>query len=358
MASDQGTPVNVDAVEKLGLRDSYQISLADTVRAGFMHADTLLLGDTGHDHYQEITGALGRQDVQVAIAESAGMHIFLELPEYRQKLVDQFQRKAANPDVEPNIKTFADRFEHEVDYEADVERWQYNPEEATQDYLQNYVAPLLDRSAKLGIDVHLLDQGNGLFEKGKAVDLKNRLFETIDERKRVRTEQDVENPRVKSRLDKLDARYQELRDDTYVAHQKFYEARHGDENLADIVNREADGEKSIILFGAGHGSRHNDFEEHLKGGALKIDIAISREDYESDYSGELVRLRKFDPRYGEDPADLVYFLDEGVLATTVNTPPEVVKQIEAMAQQLDVSSPVQEQVLDSGQPAISTGAKL
>ncbi|MGH1374916.1 MAG: hypothetical protein ACRBCK_01100 [Alphaproteobacteria bacterium] len=355
MAQDKAIPVNADAVEKLGLRDSYKIGLSDTMRVGLSQVDTVLLGDTGHDHYKDITGALGSKDVQVAIAESTGAHIFLELPEYRQNLVDQFQRRAADPGASPSAGRFADRFEYEVNYDANVERWNFNPEEATQDYLQNYVAPLLERSAQLGVDVHLLDQGKGMSEKELAGDLKNRLFETIDERKRVRSEQDVNDPRVQGRLEKLDRRYTELRNETYEAHQEFYEARHDDESLAHIVDRVASGEKSVVLFGGAHGSRHNDFEEHLKGSSLKIDIAVSREDYEGDYAGALARLRKFDERYGEDPADLVYFLDEGVLSTTVNTPSEVIKQIEAVAQPLDISEPVQTQ--DGGQPAVSTGVK-
>jgi len=71
------------------LQDSvYQISLADVVRLGFGQGNIVLLGDTDHQEHGQIYGAVSSPDVMAAAASQGVSNMFLELPTYRQGLVD------------------------------------------------------------------------------------------------------------------------------------------------------------------------------------------------------------------------------------------------------------------------------
>lgn len=334
-----------------GLQDGgYRISLADVVRIGYGQGNTVLLGDTDHQAHSQIYGAVTSPDVMAVAAEQGVSNMFLELPTYRQGLVDEFQAqvRAGSPIVDG--PGFSYRFQHEDDYQANVSEWVFSQPAQTQNFLNNSVTPLLMQATRFGMDVNLLDPDNGEFEKAMRNGARRDLIETREEMMRLRESGDVSSPAVAARLDQLRTQYNEQRE-IYEAQQRaFLAARNNDLPQAERVNEVANGGRNLILYGAAHGSRHSDFEEGFDGGAVKIDLALNREQYEQEYAAQLARYNGLGLDFGEDPADLVYFIEEGVVATTSATSPELLQAL-GSSPTLEVRHlPVQERDFRLGSP--------
>ncbi len=330
-AEDEAIESDFQSSVDMGVRQSYKMELSDALRLGLKNADTIILGDTSHAQYQSIWGALSDNSTQIAIAESGVRDVFLELPHYRQGLVDEFQSRAADPNNTLDIKGFSERFQHQDDMVHGIARWDFAQPGDTQDYLQNYITPVIAKAARLGIEVHTLDQDNGHDEKILRNNARYAALNVREDINNIKATQDVNDPVVSARLNGLRQRFQTLKESFQTHRDAFYEARHNDQNLAQIINDTGAGSKNVVVIGAAHGSRPHDFEEFIEGSSLKIDIAASRESYEADNGQAYARMQSADETFGTDRADLVYFIDEGVLATTINTPPELAAQIAAQA---------------------------
>lgn len=328
----------------MGIRSSYKMDLSDALRLGFQNADTVILGDTSHSDYRAIWGALGDSKTQVAIAESGVRDMFLELPHYRQGLVNEFQRNAVDGSVTLDSQDFSERFQHDDDFVNNVARWDFALPSQTQDYMQNYVSPVIATASRLGIDVHTLDQDNGRNEKVLRNEARRAALDVREDIQKIQANQDVTDPVVKANLETLKEQFQIFKKDFQYYRDAFHIARHDDRNLAQVINENGEDSKNLVMFGAAHGSRPQDFEEFINGSSLKIDIAVSRASYETINSQAYARMQNADETFGTDRADLVYFIDEGVLATTVNTPPEIAAQIAAQAPLVsETQSPAQDE---------------
>ncbi|MGH1404276.1 MAG: hypothetical protein ACRBDL_08520 [Alphaproteobacteria bacterium] len=360
MTENNDTPNRTESVD-LGLVDSYKVGFSDALRMGVTWADKTLLGDTNHGAYAKILGALVEPEAQTAMAEGGATHVFLEYPQGIQPLVNQFQRHAAKTDQSENFGIFTKKF---MDYRVSMkgDTWKHpadkdgTPTEgASEDFLENYMAPFIQNATHVGIKVHLLDDLDGLFEQG-AVDFeRQKLNRYSDEIKEIKEKMGEDDPRAARKIERLQGKIDKRLPGYVEDYQKFLLKRNDDEDTAQTVNKAANGEKAVILYGGVHGARHDDFEEHLDGKSLKIDIAVSRAEYEGFYAGAMDKFNRFlggggkadavetPSRFGEDPADLVYFLDEGVLSTTVNTPPELVQKLNEMAAPLPSSEPLPEE---------------
>ena len=312
------------------LRDSFRMAFPDVVRLGFSNVDHIVLGDSDHGDYRQVWDTLGSPETMAAVAESGAPHMFLELPYYRQGLVDEFQSKVAAGEA-VNVGEFAQRFEHEDDVAHNISQWRFRTGEETQTFLQNSVAPLLVNATRFGVDVNMLDHENGRNQFEARNDARKAVIETRDEIVRIRDTENASDPSVAARLTQLRGQFQDQKAAYMQSRLDYYSARFDDQNLAQTVNGVAQGQKSLTMLGFVHGSRLNDFEEYLQGGALKIDIATSRASYEQDYAQRMDTINAVSPAFGNDPPELVYFIDEGVLATTVNTPPALARQIENIA---------------------------
>jgi len=245
---------------------------------------------------------------------------------------------------------FSYRFQHEDDYQANVSEWVFSQPAQTQNFLNNSVTPLLMQATRFGMDVNLLDPDNGEFEKAMRNGARRDLIGTREEMRRLRENSDESSPAVAERLNELRTQYNEQRE-IYEAQQRaFLTARNDDLPQAERVNDVANGERSLILYGAAHGSRHSDFEESLEGGAVKIDLALNREQYEQEYAAQLARYNGLGFDFGEDPADLVYFIEEGVVATTSATSPELLQSVAAHSTLVPQPLAVEERDFSLGPP--------
>lgn len=310
-----------------GLDQSYRIALPDLIRLGFDQADTVFLGDTDHFSHAQIYGAVAHPAVLAAAAEQGAGNVFLELPTYRQGLVDEFQAQLRSANTPVDYHGFAYRFQHEDVVDHNVGEWVFAAPEQTQDFLQNSVSPLITQATRFGMDVHMLDPENGEYEKSVRNDSRRAAVLVREEMRQIWQSGDLSSPAVQGRLSQLRTEYRGHLQQYETYQRAFLETRNHDLPQAERVNQLADGQKSLVLYGATHGSRVGDFEEGFAGGGLKIDIALSRAHYEQEYGARLERFNTLGFNFGEDPADLVYFLDEGVVATTSATPPEVVQAL-------------------------------
>ena len=60
------------------LRDGYSMSFSDVLRMGYSQADNIVLGDSDHDDYHRIWGAMGESETVRAIAESGVSNMFFQ----------------------------------------------------------------------------------------------------------------------------------------------------------------------------------------------------------------------------------------------------------------------------------------
>ena len=333
------------------LRDGYSVSFADVLRIGYGQADNIVLGDSDHDDYRKIWGAMGESETVRAIAESGVSNMFLELPHFRNDLISEFQSQVrAGQDVD--VAAFGQRFEHEDNVEFNKGRWRFGAQDETQQFVQGAVAPILETTARAGVAVHPIDYENGadLLDDRNAARIA--LIETRDEILRIREQGSSSDPSVQTRLAELRSQFDQQKQDYMAAGLAYYNARHDDRNLAHTVNGISGGDKTLTLMGFVHGSRSNDFEEYLNGDSIKIDVAVSRAAYEQNYARQMDSLGQFNPAFGEDAPELVYLLDEGTVMTTVNTPPELVEAFRIDAP--SVQPPVQQDT-NNDAPAIDWG---
>ncbi len=330
LAGDNQPPTETQNPSGEMLNGSYKMSFADVLRMGYAKADNIVIGDADHDDYQKIWGTLGQTDTLIAVAESGVSDMFLELPHYRQGLINEFQSSVmagGNGDV----AGFSHRFEHEDDVINNRSRWSFNEAEETQSFLQGSVAPLLAHAARFNIDAHAID-----YEKGRAeLQLLNEARRTLvairDETERIKATEDISDPTIAARLTQLRQQFQQGTDVYTEARRDYFNARSDDQDLAQTINSTANGQKTLTMLGFVHGSRMNDFEEYLQGHSLKIDIAVNRESYERQYTQEMDKLRASNPDFGTDLPDLVYFIDEGVISTTAATSPELLSQLSGLS---------------------------
>ena len=316
------------------LRDGYSMSFSDVLRMGYSQADNIVLGDSDHDDYHRIWGAMGESETVRAIAESGVSNMFLELPHFRDDLISEFQSQVrSGQDVD--VAAFGQRFEHEDNVEFNKGRWRFSAQDETQQFIQGAVAPILETTAQAGVTVHPIDYENGanLLDDRNAARIA--LIETRDEILRLREAGNSSDPSVQTRLARLREQFDTQKDAYMSVGLAYYNARHDDQNLAQTVNGISGGDKTLTLMGFVHGSRSNDFEEYLNGNSIKIDVAVSRASYEQNYAQQMDSLGQFNPAFGEDAPELVYLLDEGTVMTTVNTPPELAAMLQGSSPELN-----------------------
>ncbi len=334
------------------LRDGYSVSFADVLRIGYGQADNIVLGDSDHDDYRKIWGAMGESETVRAIAESGVSNMFLELPHFRNDLISEFQSQVrAGQDVD--VAAFGQRFEHEDNVEFNKGRWRFGAQDETQQFVQGAVAPILETTAQAGVAVHPIDYENGadLLDDRNAARIA--LVETRDQILRLREAGNSLDPSVQTRLAELRSKFDQQKQDYMAAGLAYYNARHDDRNLAQTVNGISGGEKTLTLMGFVHGSRSNDFEEYLNGDSIKIDVAVSRAAYEQNYARQMDSLGAFNSDFGQDQPELVYLLDEGTVMTTDNTPAALIALLQdSSAPQIDQTAPSE----NTSAPTIDWGA--
>ncbi|MFP4386984.1 MAG: hypothetical protein ACLFRA_07195, partial [Alphaproteobacteria bacterium] len=234
---------------------------------GFLYGEAvgaqhILLMTTHHvalrDHYW---GELTRGDVLDAMKRGGVSNVFMEFPNSRTTLVQRFQDAA-----QPDLTGFVSDFIEGPRADSTRDNWYLVDESAvstrTEAFLQKNVANFLLNAADRGISAYCVAE--------------NSFPAAYFEQKALCQGSDT---REEDRQPCLDAKT------------RFYQQVHDDTDRVSRILRHFDGGKSLILGGAAHGSRHDDFEEHLGGRAFKMDFAASYQDYEERYGHELQRLR-------------------------------------------------------------------
>ncbi len=295
------------------LRQGFHMDLPELLGTLYGDADVhhVLYMTVRHKYYEEYLGSLKRNDVLKSLAENAATDIFFELPKSRKNLVDSFQNAAKDGVSDSDYEKFARDFQEGSNptskdddvalasaYREVIEdgKIKYVLTDETQSFLEDYLAPLLNRATRYGISAHLTDDGadSALYWAQK---------EACEEENGGKDE-----PACVKAL------------------REFFLSRLPDEPEAVFIERTAGDGKTLISGGATHGSQKDDFEEHLeeyfgeKRRVIKIDVAPNYMIYDKIH-GEIVKsARRAVPEIGEDPPDLVYLTEEKMCLTTKNTP--------------------------------------
>ena len=319
-SSEQQENVAVEALRggrggfRTGLSELFG-TLYDAPEDGGAGVQHLIYRNTRHYYYSEYYGALKSDDVIETLAERHVMDVFLELGKDRQGMVNVFQNVAGSEAGlnKNDYKSFAmhlyegndptstdDDRVHSRDRKGALEEKRATGTVSAQSlpFYTKYIAPLLDRTARSGIRVHLTDNGE-----------EQSLRQIFKDACEGQSGTDVSS-------------------ECNEARRNFYLARFDDREEAGFIADKAGDGRSIVCVGAGHGSRENDFEEFLERYAGKddrrvitIDVAPNFEIYEA-YGQKLLteKMRQALPELGDDPPDLVYLTEEKMCLTTKNTP--------------------------------------
>jgi len=262
----------VDSGQKTYTR---KIGLADTLRAAGPYADHILIGESNHEN-PDILNALYGKEALVTYAEVGTTDLYLEIHTKNQPAIDKL--------ASGKIST------REEFTQALKDSGMYLNDTIEDRALVDQLYTTTTMASKLGISVHCGDHGNGFDEMKKSM-LANAQFAL----EIITSEENIEAERA------------------------FHKARTNDSQTAEFMNATSQG-KSIAIWGAAHGEQKDDWDEKLKGTAIKIDIYASREDYAKAMEERKQINERLGMNIGEDPPEMVYFIKEGELRISDKTP--------------------------------------
>ncbi|MFP4386687.1 MAG: hypothetical protein ACLFP8_06240 [Alphaproteobacteria bacterium] len=281
-------------------RSEAKIGLSDVVRVAYesTDADVVIVGDGFHGD-AELFEYMATPEAVQTLAESGVTNMFLEAPKVYQSHADDLASGRINSD-EFVRNMISDRYETLF--------------RDAQEKLAD-IADIIKNMGRAGIMVHFSDPGNGIPE----------VVQFLEEK-----ENYIEQGLTGSAL--ITVLSDQYRDSLL--------ARTDDRELAEFVNKTLpEGEKGVVLYGANHGSRYGDFEEHLSDGvrSVKLDVYASRDSYQEMQVGSTIENDFTSLSFGEDAADGVYIMndadgDGGRFYATRATSPELSAAIEEKAE--------------------------
>ncbi len=271
-----------------------KVEFSDVLKTSLQHADLVHVGDQSHGD-RALNQLLNDRKTMIAAAEGGASHVFVEWPQARQKHFD------ALTDGQINKTEFATRMMKDGNLkEGGIAR----------EVLEGAgESAMLAR--RLGMEVHAADPENGKAEG-------NAYFKTMDQ---MEAKWDQMSPAERG------AAQDQLRQQEVA----FNKARLGDTELASFVDQKLSSGKGVMIYGGEHGSQRNDFNEHLKSSSVKIDTYPDRASYEEMQITRQSKNALLGTQVGADNPELIYIADEKRVYTTPDTPPDLAREIEAMA---------------------------
>ncbi len=271
-----------------------KVEFSDVLKTSLQHADLVHVGDQSHGD-PALNKLLNDRRTMIAAAEGGASHVFVEWPQARQKHFDALTQGQID-------KTeFATRMMKDSNLkEGGIAR----------DVLEG-VGESTMLARRLGMEVHAADPENGKAEGDK-------YFEIMDQ---ADAKWDEMSPAERGAT-QIQLRQQEA---------EFNKARLGDTELASFVDQKLSSGKGVIIYGGEHGSQRNDFNEYLKSSSVKIDTYPDRASFEEMQITRQSKNTLLGTQIGADNPELIYIADEKRVYTTPDTPPDLAREIEAMA---------------------------
>lgn len=272
-------------------QNTRKVGLSEALKAVGPQADNILIGETDHDNPQ-LMETLYNKDALVAYAESGVTNLYLEISKKQQPAVDLLAAgKVDRAGFEKSLK------DHGMSLDGGAE------DNALVDQLYSTVTT----ATKLGMSVHLADQGNGHSEMKKLMKAQTEaLFDETLESQALQAEKD------------------------------FRVARTNDTKTAEFMNATSQG-KALAIWGAAHGSQKDDWEEKLNGSSVKLDIYASRADYANRMAERDKDNERLGIHIGEDPPEMVYFVKEGEMDISDKAP----ENVKLAMQEVGTAAPTQ-----------------
>jgi hypothetical protein len=277
-----------------------KILFPDMIRMVAKNTDLIVLGDTHHNN-ADVRGIASKEDNMVALANAGVSDIFIEYNQDLQPLADDLAAGEISRDK----------------FTVEFDKHYHNVQGNEKGQVTSQVADMIQKGSELGIHIHFANPENGqeairnLRKESERLDhdVLLAMWDETYEGKKI----DFEN-----RKNDITRRVKAAAID-----------RFDDQQLAAFINQTAKG-KSVLIYGAGHGSRFGDFEKHLQMSVMKVNLFANpgmvkaTEKLLKGMNSEGIAL-------GEEKADLVYFIDNGTVQTTCNTPPELARDLEKAA---------------------------
>lgn len=251
------------------------------ITAMVSYADVTIIGDTDHTQ-SEIFDKIANGRLIKAAAEGGAQHLALEADAKQQSAI-----------VDPLQKAFQEKDQKEEQIRKDFVRnykKTIKPANNTTQYNWNKMvddtATMALDAIKLGMQIHFSD--------------------TYPQEEADRYEQYVyKNP----------DKYTEH--DRRLASAEWKLARFKDQELAEKIDKDRNGEKALLIYGSDHGTSaiyQKDLNERIKGVVAKIDFYIDKEDLHQHLDGTL-------RQHGPDQPDLIYFIEDNEIYATPDINP-------------------------------------
>lgn len=284
-----GTPANLQIIESGLTGQAIKISLPEVIKSAAEKSDLTIIGDTNHFDVDIRRDAMSKNSL-ISMAEAGVTHLFVEVDQTLQHLVDDLIKNKDSPDAKEKFsRAFFEEYGNSTGNESGL-------------YTRQLVDTILIAD-KLGIKVHFANPANGRQEINIAEEYAQKH---PDDKDGIRERYEIAN-----------------------------KARFNDPELAGFIKHTSKNEKSVLIYGSKHGSRFEDFEKFYDGSTIKIDVYSKHSDY-IDNVKTFGAIMSEDMRFNEDKPELVYFREGQIALPTYNTPHELLKSLSEKGKLIDV----------------------
>ncbi|MCB1680336.1 MAG: hypothetical protein H6858_07090 [Rhodospirillales bacterium] len=260
-------------------------SIFDTIRSAGLAADNILIGDGDHtkDSVNNFKG--GRELIQ-SLAEAGASHLCLEVSSSYDGLAQEYYRR------EITREQFLDRLNIEP----------ANPGEVSREDMINRIADQIDYARQFGMQVHFVDPIRDTLQvtyRPETQEILQRAIERyISETGRTQPPEDFGDFWVHAnRNNYFTEREAEMIFEDVIA------SRVQDGPLYDTIQRVTNGEKTAVIYGAGHDELAARMSSN--GSLLVVDVHANRTSYDIGED----QMRDVPVSHPEGQPDLVYMVD-------------------------------------------------
>lgn len=276
-------------------------SVFDAIRDAGGKADHIIIGDTNHTDL-ETRSFLSGQDLITCLAEAGVGHLCLEVTPRHQHLADSF------------IRGDVSRVQFEQAF-SDAISLQSHGEVTKADFVAS-IADSIEHATAVGMDIHFVDVNADASPPPLSSPVSQRIYDVAIQNYETETGlhagsiNTVENAVYALAYN---AKEGHITPDTYyqIRAELLQNSRRYDSQTADVIDRETNGEKSAIIYGAAH----DDMPTRMAGDVLVVDAynngnANNNSQYGFLYEDRylMVREGREESRTTEGEPDIVHFL--------------------------------------------------
>ncbi|MCB1841160.1 MAG: hypothetical protein KDI61_13005 [Alphaproteobacteria bacterium] len=246
-------------------------TLFDSIRTAGLAADNIVVGDGNHTDL-ETRQLLSSEDMMKSLAEAGCAHVCIEVDAGMDYLAQQYA----------SGQITREHFINTLSIFLDV----INPGEVTEGDFLNSVADTIDNAKKFGMDVHFVDNDISNLQVNLSREserLLSRAIRRYQHETGNRINQNSSPHDLQQFFKYMDDHHLLTAEQWGTLRQDFIAARTNDEALYNNVQAVTNGEKTAVIYGAGH----DDLVRRMGGSPLVVDVYSDPAQYNRSQLNEL-----------------------------------------------------------------------